>query len=293
MREAEVKKNSSLNNRGVFAKLLSSPSGCFSLLVITVFFLISCVMWLDLFGNDLHEIIYDEGYSPISQKHWFGTNFNGQDILARCLHSTESAFEIGFLVALSSLLLGGFAGAIAGYYRGTLTDKIVTWLYGCFDAIPFYLFIACVAYTLKDTEGGIYLAMIASFWTGPCKVIRVELLKFKTFEFVQAAKSLGASDRRILFFHIIPNILPLLLIEFTLCFVSAIKMETVLSFLGFGSGDNVSWGVMLAEASREVQAGYFNNLIAASSFMFIFILALNELMERLIEAWDPRKRTSF
>lgn len=263
--------------------------GMCALAVVIAFFLVSCAVWLGFAGSNWHVILNEDGFSPISTRYWFGTNFNGQDIFARCLYSTKTAFEVGFIVAFFSIVFGASLGALAGYYNGKCIDRIVSWLFACMDSIPFYLLAASIALTFKDEKFGMHFAMIATLWTSTCKVLRAQVMKLKSCEFVEAAYALGASDLRILFSHILPNAVPLILVEFTLSFVTAIKTEAVLSFLGLGVKDGVSWGIMLSEAASEIQAGQLNNFLAASLFMFTLVMAFNQLSDALQDALNPQR----
>ncbi len=119
--------------------------------------------------------------------------------------------------------------------------------------------------------------------------MRGEVIKLRQFEFVEAARAIGVPELRILFRHVLPNTLPILLVQSTIVFVSAIKSEVILSFLGLGIKDGVSWGRMISAAGQEVLAGRFNNFIWASVFMFVLVMAFNLFSDALQDALDPRK----
>jgi peptide/nickel transport system permease protein len=131
--------------------------------------------------------------------------------------------------------------------------------------------------------------MIATFWTTTGRLVRGEVIKLRQFEFVEAARAIGVPELRILFRHVLPNTLPILLVQSTIVFVSAIKSEVILSFLGLGIKDGVSWGRMISAAGQEVLAGRFNNFIWASVFMFVLVMAFNLFSDALQDALDPRK----
>jgi len=228
-------------------------------------------------------------FDPMSSDHWFGTNINGQDIFARTIYSTRTAFEVGLVVALMSTVLGAVMGALAGFYSGTWVDAIILWLKGVLDSIPFYLFVAAVAYAMQGSAYGMHVAMIATFWTTTGRLVRGEVIKLRQFEFVEAARALGIRELVIVFRHILPNTVHILLVQATIVFVSAIKSEVILSFLGLGVKNSVSWGLMIAEATNEIGAGHFNNFIWASVFLFGLVMAFNMLSDALQDALDPRK----
>ncbi|MEM6640027.1 MAG: ABC transporter permease [Pseudomonadota bacterium] len=227
-------------------------------------------------------------YEPMSRTHWFGTNVNGQDIFARAVYSTRVAFEVGLSVALTSTALGAVLGGLAGYFRDTWLDALILWCKGVLDCMPFYLFVAAVAYALKGSDYGMHAAMIATFWTTTGRLVRSEVIRLRELEFVRAARGVGVGSWQILWRHILPNTAPLLLVQGTIVLVTAIKTEVILSFLGLGISDGVSWGRMLSAAAQEVTAGHFNNFIWASVFLFALVMAFNLLADALHDAFDPR-----
>jgi ABC-type dipeptide/oligopeptide/nickel transport system permease subunit len=119
--------------------------------------------------------------------------------------------------------------------------------------------------------------------------VRAEVMKLRTREFVLAAEAIGLPDLLILLRHVLPNTLPILLVQASIAFVAAIKTEVILSFLGLGVQHGVSWGLMLAESTQEVLAGHFNNFLAASLMLFALLLGFNLLADALQDAFDPRQ----
>jgi peptide/nickel transport system permease protein len=232
-------------------------------------------------------------WEPASQNHWLGTNVLGQDIFQRSVFSTRTAFEIGLVVSLLSTLLGALLGALAGWYHGVSgrnwIDGVILWLMGVLDSIPFYLFVAAVAYALQGWPWAMHVAMIATFWTTGGRLIRAEVRRIKSREFALSARAIGLPAPLILIGHVLPNTRHILLVQATIAFVAAIKTEVILSFLGLGVQDSVSWGLMLAESTQEVLAGHFNNFLAASLMLFTLLLGLNLLADALQDAFDPRQ----
>ena len=227
-------------------------------------------------------------WGPMSSEYWFGTNIIGQDIFSRSLYSTRTAFEVGLLVAIGATVVGAILGAIAGFFSGTLLDEFVIWLMGVLDSVPFILLVAAIAYTLQGSPWAMHIAMIATFWIGTARLLRGEVIKLKSLEYVEAAHAIGVGRLTIIFRHILPNTFHILLVQATLTFVAAIKSEVILSFLGLGVKDGMSWGLMISESTFEVLAGFFNNFIAASLLMFGLVMAFNMFSDALQDALDPR-----
>jgi peptide/nickel transport system permease protein len=231
-------------------------------------------------------------WAPVSAQYWFGTNIIGQDIFARALYGTRTAFEVGFVVALGATLVGAVLGAIAGFFSGTVVDELVIWLMGVLDSVPFILLVAAIAYSLQGSPWAMHVAMIATFWITTARLVRGEVIKLKGLEFVEAAHAIGVSRPLIIFRHILPNTIHILLVQATISFVAAIKSEVILSFLGLGVKDGMSWGLMISESTFEVLAGFFNNFLAASLLMFGLVMAFNLFADALQDALDPRTVSS-
>lgn len=270
------------------ARLLRDRAGMAALGVVVFYLLVAGAVWLGLAGQGWSAIGADS-FAPASAEHWFGTTRNGQDIFARTVYSTRVAFEIGLVVAVSSVVLGAIFGALSGYFAGSALDEVILWLKGVLDAIPFFLFVVAVAYAMQGHPLAMHLAMVATFWTTTSRYVRGEVIKLRSMEFVEAARAVGVSQAAIIFRHVLPNTTHILLVQGTIVFVTAIKAEVILSFLGLGVQDGVSWGLMISQSTNEVTAGFFNNFIAASVAMFVLVMAFNFFSDALQDALDPRK----
>lgn len=260
--------------------------GMCGLVVVAVFFLIAAGVWLGWLGQDWARADGGRWEGP-GAEHWFGTNVLGQDIFQRAVYSTRTAFEIGFLVALATSILGAGFGALAGWRAFTWVDDVMLWVKGVLDSVPFYLFVAALAYAMRGLPFAMHIAMILTFWTPTARLIRAEVMRLKGQDFVKSAQAIGLPAWRIVVRHVLPNTAHILLVQGTLVFVAAIKTEVILSFLGLGVQDGVSWGLMLAESTQEVIAGHFGNFFAASGFLFAFLLGLNLLSDAMQDALEP------
>ena len=269
-------------------KLRKDRAGLAGTVIVLVFFLVAVGVWLGWLGQGWSEASGERWQSP-GPGHWFGTNLLGQDIFQRSIYSVRTAFEIGLVVAVSSTVLGAVLGALAGWYSRSWIDGGIMWLKGVLDSIPFYLFVAAVAFALQGQPFAMHLAMIATFWTTTGRLVRAEVMKIKSLDYVRSARAIGLPDLLILVRHVMPNTSHILLVQATIAFVAAIKTEVILSFLGLGVQDGVSWGLMLAESTQEVLAGHFGNFIAASGMLFLLLIGFNMLADALQDALDPRQ----
>lgn len=225
-----------------------------------------------------------------------GTDAQGRSIFFRAVYSIKVAIQIGVVTALVSVLIGAVLGSAAGYFGGWV-DHLVVWLYTTFSSIPNLVLLVIIAYAFtasgsdaKDTLLPVYLAFCATFWIGTCRVVRGETMKLKQLEYVQAARTVGFGSMRVLFRHILPNTSHLMLINFSLLLIGAIKSEVILSFLGLGVKSQPSWGVMIRDAGNngDVMTGFFWQIGAATAFMFVLVLAFNILSDALQDAFDPK-----
>lgn len=269
-------------------QLLADRSGVIGLLLIGGFALLCALVWLGLAGQDWASAS-GERWEDSSAEHWWGTNVLGQDIFQRSVYSVKVAFEIGMLVTLSTGLIGMLAGALAAWYRDSWLGEAVVLLMGIMDSIPFYLFVAALAYALRGYAFAMQLAMIACFWTTTARLVRAEVLRLREQEFVLSAGLLGLPTWQLLLRHVLPNTSHVVLAQSAIVFAAAIKAEVILSFLGLGVQNGVSWGLMLAESTQEVLAGQFNNFWAASLPLFALLLGFNLLADALQSALDPRQ----
>lgn len=268
-------------------KIINNKLALISFIIIIIYFIISILIWSGFICQDWDKIFTD-GRTPSSLKHLLGTNINGKDILLRTLYSIKSAISIGCIVAFFAGTIGFVLGAFAGFFKRTWIDELIIWIYSSIDAIPLYLYVGAISFALKGYFLAIYIAMITSFWTTTCRITRSEVIKIKEFNFIEAARALGGSNIRIIFKHILPNTINIFIVQLSLLFITAIKTEVILSFLGIGLTDQISWGSMLAESSSEVIIGVYNNFLAASICMFILIISLNLFSDFLQDSFDPK-----
>ena len=250
-----------------------------------------------------------EIFAAPSAAHWLGTDYLGRDCFFRALGGISTAVKVGVTASVIAAVIGVTAGLLAGYYGGK-TDSFIMWLYSTFAAMPTLLFILAFALLFtKDylaesltmplkicakalnTEPGmlaVYLAIGLTGWVSLCRIARAETMKLKNHTFVQAAKVCGVSNTVIIFKHILPNIMHLVIIYFTLRFAYAVMTEVLVSYLGLGVQSAPSWGVMISDGQERLWRGVWWEVAAASGFMFILVLSLNLLGDGLRDILDPK-----
>ena len=223
--------------------------------------------------------------------HWLGTDGLGRDVGLRLAQGARIAFEVGVVSSLIAIPIGVLLGCLGGYF-GRRTDDFVVWLSTTFASIPGLLFVLAIAMVVGQGLLGVFLAIGLTTWVGVCRLIRAEVIRQKARGYVQAARALGFSSGRILFRHILPNVIHVALVSFTLRFPAAIGTEVFLSFLGIGAQGEPSWGAMIASARLRLWQGVWWELAAVTAAIFAVVLAFNLLGDLLRDALDPRLRTA-
>lgn len=224
--------------------------------------------------------------------YWLGTDKFGRDILSRLIIGTRVSLSVGFISVSISLLIGIFLGALAGYFRGVI-DEIIMWFINVFWSIPTIL----LAMGLYISAGSlienkltlIFIAVGFTMWVETARIVRGQFISFREMEFVTAAKSLGFGDARIIFRHILPNILGPLIVIASANFASAILVESGLSFIGLGIQPPApSWGGMLNEYKDFIDTNKAYLALFPGLAIMVLVLAFNLVGNGLRDALDVR-----
>lgn len=231
---------------------------------------------------------------PLQGRHLLGTDGVGQDVFYRTLKGARTAFILGGFTWLIVTPLALAFGLAAGYF-GKRVDDAVQYFYTVLDSIPSILLLIALILALGRGLTQMCIALGVTSWVYLCRVVRGEVLKHRDREYVRAARALGVSHARILFKHILPNLLPIAIISITLGVSNLILSEAILSYLQLGVADGSgSWGNMIDAARLELarEPVIWWNLTAASTALFVLVLAFNVFADALRDAVDPRLRSS-
>ena len=226
-------------------------------------------------------------------RHILGTDGNGQDVLVQTLKGCRTAMIIGGFTSIIATPVALFFGMIAGYF-GKRVDDAVQYTYSVVSSIPDILLLIALLLVFGRGLVMICFALGVTSWVGLCRLIRGETLKHRDREYVRAARALGVGPFRIMQRHILPNLLPTVIISVTLGFSGLVLSETILSYLGIGVEAGVgSWGYMIDAARMELARDpiIWWNLAGATTALFLLVLAFNIFGDALRDAIDPRLRT--
>ena len=227
--------------------------------------------------------------APPSAAHLLGTDEGGRDVLTRLLYGSRVSLMVGILPTLLSMILGALLGILAGYYGGFL-DSLIMRLADIVLAFPGMLLAMVIMYTLGGGLFNVFLTLTLMNWGSVARIARAETLKLKKSEYVEAARSIGVSKRKIILRHILPNCLPTLIVLFTLNVPSAILTESSLSFLGLGvQPPSASWGLMVNTGRQFLYNAPWLSFVPSGAIM-LAVLSFNFLGDGLRDALDPRQR---
>ena len=228
----------------------------------------------------------------ISKTFWFGTDIYGRDMLSRLLLGTRVSLAVGLMSVLISMLLGVSVGAIAGYFGGWL-DAALSWLMNILWALPALLLVIAISFALGKGLWEIFVAVGLSMWVEVARLVRGQVIGLKQVEYVEAARSMGFGDARIIIRHILPNIIGPILVLAASNFATAILLEAGLSFLGFGAQPPMpTWGSMIREnyAYIVMDAAYLA-VLPGLAIMFL-VYSFNLVTTGLRDAFDIKSQNT-
>jgi len=282
----ESRKSIVNNKRNKLIGFFRSPLALFGMIVI--FILIFCAVFADFIAPySYSKQNLNNPFDSPSAAHWFGTDEFGRDIFARIAHGTRVSLQVGVISVGIALVIGGFLGAIAGFYGGII-DNIIMRVMDVFLAVPGMLLAIAIVAALGSSMTNLMIAVGISSMPAYARILRASVLSVKDMEFVEAARAIGAKNMTIIMSHIIPNSLAPVIVQSTLGVAGAILATAALSFIGLGiQPPNPEWGAMLS-SGRAFMRDYPHVVLFPGLSIMITILVLNMIGDGLRDALDPR-----
>jgi peptide/nickel transport system permease protein len=268
--------------------LLRRPGPLLGLALLAAFALAALLgPWLapyDPLRQNLDQIL-----APPSSAHWFGTDENGSDLLSLFLYGCRLSGQIALAVLGVSFVVGVTLGTLAGYVGGWL-DELLMRVVDILLAFPGILLNLAVAAMVKEPSvGHLIFALCLNGWVGFARVARGQVLSARELEYVQAARCLGARPPRIVLTHVLPSILPPLVVQATFTFAAVLLAEASLSFLGLGPQQPWSWGALLSQGTTFLWITHHLALVPGAALALV-VLACNLVGDGLNDLLDPKRR---
>ena len=240
--------------------------------------------------EELLALQNDVKNNPVhNRRYLLGTDSLGRDVFARVVYGGRISIMIGLIGTITSLFIGVLIGSVSGYFGGWVDNvlmRFVDIMYG----LPYMLVVIIMMAILGQSIVILFVAIALVSWLTIARVVRGQVISLKNAEFVEAARSMGASTPRIIFRHILPNTLGIIIIYSTLSIPSFIMNESFLSFLGLGvSAPRASWGSLVSDGVN-VMTLYPWQLLVPAITMTVFLFAMNFLGDGLRDAFDPQSK---
>lgn len=271
--------------KNVRDELFTNGLGVAALLTLIVFTLGAIFAFLS--GYDPNAMDAMARLTPPGASHWFGTDDYGRDYLARALYGGRVSLLVGFASMIVATGIGATIGVISGYFGGWL-DNLLMRMLDVIMSIPSFLILLLLSVYLKPSVGNIIIIIALLMWMNVARVVRAETMTIKEREYVLYAKASGQSAFGIIWRHILPGLVPVIIVSATNNIASAIMMESSLSFLGFGvQPPNATWGSMLNSAQGYIaQAPYL--AVFPGLLILLTVLSFNVLGDILRVGFEPK-----
>jgi peptide/nickel transport system permease protein len=268
--------------------ILRSPLAVAGLVIITVMAFLALLAPLLPVPNPLAQVLSLRLHPPMPG-HWLGTDQLGRDVLSRLIYGARISLTIGLVVVATAGTFGTLVGLIAGYWGG-LADEVMMRITDVFFAFPALILAMAIAGALGPSLNNAMIAIAVVTWPVYARLVRGQVLTLKQREFVEAARSVGVSNRRMLFRHLLPNTLAPILVQASFDMGNAVLAAAGLSFIGFGARPPTpEWGVMISEARQYISTQAWLSTFPGLAILLV-VTGFNLLGDGLRDALDPRLR---
>jgi peptide/nickel transport system permease protein len=257
-----------------------------SIVIVLLIVAITTPVWVPYPGDVTGDVNMAERLKPPSAAHFFGTDDAGRDVFTRTIMATRTSFQVGVIILVVAIALGVTLGALAGYFGGWVNQVIMR---VCDIMLTFPGIFLPLALTAALGRGvfNAMLALSVTWWPGYCRLVEAQVLKAREEDFVAGARAIGASHRRIIFRHILPNLLTAIIVKASMDFGFAVLSLAALGFIGVGvQPPEPDWGSMIAQGRRFIPASWWYSTFPGL-FMFITVLGFNLLGDGLRDLLDP------
>ncbi len=257
-------------------------------IILGAVFLLAIILSPWFLGDSGLNTVLTQRNQPPSWDHLFGTDWLGRDMLKRSLHGLSLSLRVGLLAASVSALIGTGLGLAAGTFGGWV-DAVIIWVIDVFFSLPHLVLLILIAFAVGGGTKGVIIAVALTHWTSLARVIRAEVLQTNSADYVQLSRQLGKSSLWIARHHMVPHVVPQLLVGLILLFPHAILHEAALSFIGIGISPHLpAIGIILAESMRHLSTGYWWLGVMPGLLLLLSVKAFDWLGENLRSLFDPK-----
>lgn len=273
--------------RNLYRFLIRNRLNLFGTIIVVLFFILA------IFGSALaphsayQQDIQNAKLLPPSSEHWMGTDELGRDVMSRIMVGARYSLQVAAVVLTFSVIFGTLVGAVAGFFGG-LVDEILMRFTDMFLAFPALVLAIAIAATLGRSLTNTMIALATVFWPWYARLVRGQVLAVRERDFVDAGRSLGLTNTRLMFRHILPNCISVVIIQMTLDVGYAVLATSSLSFIGLGAQPPTpEWGTMMAAARNYFRDAWWYTTFPGIA-LTLTVLAFNLLGDGLQDALDPR-----
>lgn len=294
-------KSATENNQSFVSRLFTGKEESNQLIPLTTFRITNDSVFYQELGDDTKtwQSVSKNKLEPNSNNQYLfhkyyllGTDKFGRDVFSRLILASRVSLSVGFIAVFISLVIGIFLGSLAGYYRGMI-DSIITWLVNVIWSIPTLLLVVAITLALGKGFVQVFIAVGLTMWVEVARLVRGQFFSLREAQFVEAGKSFGYKNSRIIFRHILPNVMGPVIVIAASNFASAILLEAGLSFLGLGAQPPMpSWGMMIKENYGYIVVDAAYLAIAPGVAIALLVMAFTLLGNGLRDAFDVKQSSN-
>jgi peptide/nickel transport system permease protein len=245
------------------------------------------VIFADLiYPGDPWRMVARPNLPPLSPGFPAGTDMLGRDLTAGLVHGSRATLAVAVSVVAFAVSLGVTLGLLAGYF-GEIADELIIRITEFFQTIPGFLLTIMIVAILSPSRWTVVFAIALISWPPIVRIVRAEVLSIRRLDWVRAARVSGLSHLRIAILHVLPNVLPQVVVQASLLIAGAVMIESGISFLGLGSRDSVSWGFLLASGRTSFSVNWWLSTLPGLA-IFLTVLAFNLVGDGLERWLDPK-----
>lgn len=265
---------------------LARPSMLFGLLILVLLAVV--VLFADvLYPGNPWRMVARPNLPPLSPGFPAGTDMLGRDLAAGLVHGSRATLAVAMSVVAFAVSFGAILGLLAGYF-GNLVDEAIVRLTEFFQTIPGFLLTIMIVAILSPTRWTVVFAIALISWPPIVRIVRAEVLSIRRLDWVRAARVSGLSHFRIAVYHVLPNVVPQVVVQASLLIAGAVMIESGISFLGLGNRDAISWGFLLGSGRTSFNVNWWLSTLPGLA-IFLTVLAFNLVGDGLERWLDPKR----